>query len=79
MPSTPKLSDIWEHALTKILGYGSKSEAHTVLRLWVKHHKLEELYQLLSWDIEEFTSHGTLSSYMEKPNFEKSMPSTPLR
>ena len=79
MPSTPTLSDIWEHTLTNILRYDSKSETGRLLRFWVKHHKLEEYYQLLSWDIEEFTSHGALNSSMEKPNCEKSMPSTTLR
>ena len=41
--------------------------------------QLEEFCQLLSWDIEDFTTHGALSSYIEIPNCEKSMPSTPLR
>ena len=47
MPSTPKLSDIWEHTQTKMLGHCSKSETGEVLGLWVKHHKLEEFNQLL--------------------------------
>ena len=62
-----------------MFGHGSKSETGIVLRLWVKHYELEEFSQLLSCDIEEFTSHGALSSYMEKPNCEKPMLSTPLR
>ena len=70
MPSTPTLSDIWEHTLTNIFRYDSKSETGKLLRSWDKHHKLEQFYQLLSWDIEEFTSHGALNSYMEKPNCE---------
>ena len=70
MSSTSKLSDIWECTLTRVLRHGSKSETGIVLRLCVKHHKLEEWYQLLSWDIEEFTRHGGLSSYMETPNCE---------
>ena len=41
------LSDIWEHTLVKILGHGSTSETGIVLRLWVRHHELEEFYQLL--------------------------------
>ena len=57
MPSTPKLSETLEHTLTKMLGHGSKSETGRVLKLWVKHHKLQEFIQLLSWDNEEFTSH----------------------
>ena len=65
MPSTPKLSDIWECTLARILGHDCKSETGRVLKFWVRHHKLEEFYQLLSWDLEEFTSHGALSSHME--------------
>ena len=66
MPSTPKLSDIWEYTLTEMLGYESKSETTEVLRLWVKNHQLEAFNQLIIWDVDEFTDHGALSSYMEK-------------
>ena len=79
MPSTPKLSDIWEYTLTEVLGHDSKSDTGRLLRFWVKHHKLEEFYQLLLLDAEEFTSHGALSSYMKSTNCSKPMPSTPLR
>ena len=68
MPSTLKLSDIWESTLTEMLGHDSKRETGKVLRCWVKHHKLEQFYQLVSWDNEEFTSLGGLSSYIKKPN-----------
>ena len=67
-PSTPTLSGIWEHMLTNILRYDSQSETGRLLRLWVRNHKLEQFCQLLSWVIEEFTSHGALNSYMEQPN-----------
>ena len=66
MPSTAKLSDIWEYTLTEILGHDSKSETGQILRLWVKHHRIEEFYQLLSWDVKGFTCHGSLSSYIWK-------------
>ena len=48
-----------------MLGHDSKSETGKVLSFSVKCHKLEEFYQLLSWDVEEFTSHGALSYYIE--------------
>ena len=44
-----------------------------LLMFWVKHNQLEQFHHFLSWDIEEFTSHGALSSYMGKPNCEKSI------
>ena len=32
MPSTPKLSDVWEYTLTELLGHDSKSETGKSLR-----------------------------------------------
>ena len=49
-----------------MLGHESKSETTDVLRLWVKNHQLEAFNQLIIWDVDEFTDHGALSSYMEK-------------
>ena len=81
MPSTPKLSDIWEHTVTEILGDDSKSDTGKSLRFWVKTHEIDECFHLLLWDVDDFTDHGGLSSYVEKPDSEESfhMPSTPLK
>ena len=71
MPPTTS-SDNWEHTLTSILRYDSKSETGRSLRFWVEHHKLEQ------WDMEEHKSWSIELTY-GKTNCEKSMPSTPLR
>ena len=42
MPSTPKLSDIWEYTLTEILGHDSKTNSGKSLRVWIKTHKIDE-------------------------------------
>ena len=52
--------------LTEMLGHDSKSDTGKTLRFWVKSHKIEEFYQLLLWDVDDFTDHGALSSYMDK-------------
>ena len=47
MPTSPKLSDIWEYTLTEMLGHDSKSDPAKTLRFWVETHKIGEFYQLL--------------------------------
>ena len=47
MPSTPKLSDIWEYTPTEMLGHDSKHDTGKTSRSYVKSHKIRELYQLL--------------------------------
>ena len=81
MSSTPNLSDIWEYALTEMLGHDRKSDTGKSLRILVKTHILEEFYHLLLWDVADFTDHGVLSSYMEEADREETflMPSTPLK
>ena len=51
-----------------MFGHDSKSEIGKSLRCWVKAHKLEEFYQLLLWDVDDFAycGDGVLSSYMKK-------------
>ena len=34
-------------------------------------HKIEEFYQLVLWDVDDFTDHGALSSYIEKSDSEE--------
>ena len=52
MPSTPKLSDILEY--TEMLDHDSRSDSGKPLRFWVKTHKIDEFYQLLLWDVDDF-------------------------
>ena len=81
MPSTPKLSDIWEYTPTEMFGHDSKSDTVKSLRFWAKTHQMDEFYQLLLWDIDNFIDNGVFSSYMEKADSEKSfhMACTPLK
>ena len=64
-----------------MLGHDSKSDTGKSLSFWVKTHIIDEFYQLLCWDVDDFTDHGALSSYMEKIGSEETfqMPSTPLK
>ena len=64
-----------------MLGHDNKSDTGKSLRFWVKTHKIDEFYQLLLWDVDDFTDHGALSSYIEEVDSEETfhMPSTPLK
>ena len=81
MPSIIHLSTIWEHTLTEILNHDNKTEVGIIMRAWVKHNKLEDMSDLLIYDLNDFTPTGTLCHYKESPEAEetKSMPSTPLK
>ena len=80
MPTSPKLSGIWEYVLTEMLAHDGKSDTGKTLRFWVKTHKIEEFCHLLLWDVDD-TDQGALSSYMEKADSEETfqMPATPLK
>ena len=64
-----------------MFGHDSKSDIVKSLRYWDETHTLEEFYQLLLWDVGDFTDHGALSSYMQKADSEETfnMPSTCLK
>ena len=51
MPSNINLSTIWEHTLTEILNHGNKTEMGIVMRSWVKHNNLEDMSDLLIYDL----------------------------
>ena len=80
MPSIIDLSPIWEHTLTEILYHGNKSEMGIIMRSWVKHNNLEDMSDLLIYDLNDFTPGGTLCCYKETAEAEetKLMPNTPL-
>ena len=65
MPSIIHLSTIWEHILTVILNHNNKTEVGTIMRSWVKHYKLEDMTDLLMYDLNDFTPTGTLYYYKE--------------
>ena len=80
MPSIINLSPIWEHTLTEILNHGNKTEMGIIMRSWVKHNNLEDMSDLLIYDLNDFTPGGTLCCYKETAEAEetKRMPNTPL-
>ena len=49
-----KVSQLWEHTFTNLLGLEPTSEPGTALRLWVHHPSVLDLLDLVSWDQEEF-------------------------
>ena len=81
MPSITNLSPIWEHTLTKILNHGNKTEMGIIMRSWVKHNNLEDMFDLLIYDLNDFTPGGSLCHYKETAEAEetKLMPNTPLK
>ena len=81
MPSIINLSSIWEHTLTEILNHGNKTEVGIIMRSWVKHNNLEDMSDLLIYDLNDFTLGGTLCHYKETAEAKetKIMPNTPLK
>ena len=81
MPSIINLSHIWEHTLTQILNHGYKTDMGIIMRSWVKHNNLEDMSDLLIYDLNFFTPGGTLCHYKETAEAEdtKLMPNTPLK
>ena len=81
MPSIIHLNTIWEHTLTEILNHDNKTEVGIIMRAWVNHNKLEDMSDLLIYDLNDFTPTGTLCHYKETAEAEetKMMPNTPLK
>ena len=81
MPSIINLSSIWEHTLTEILNHGNKTEVGIIMRSWVKHNNLEDMSDLLIYDLNDFTPGGTLCHCKEtaEATETKLMPNTPLK
>ena len=81
MPSIIHLSTVWEHTLTEILNHDNKTEVGIIMRAWVKHYMLEDMTDLLIYDLNDITPSGTLCNYKETAEAEetKIMPNTPLK
>ena len=77
MPSIRHLSTV----CSEILNHANKTEAGIIMRAWVKHNKLEDMTDLLIYDLNDFTPTGTLCNYKETAEAEetKIMPNTPLK
>ena len=71
MPSIIHLNTIWEHTLTEILNHYNKTEVGI----------LEDMSDLLIYDLNDFTPAGTLCHYKETSEAEetKIMSNTPLK
>ena len=48
-----RLSTVWEHSFTNLLGYDPSTEAGKTLRQWVHFQGVHSLLDLLSWDPRE--------------------------
>ena len=81
MRSIKTLCSIWEHTLTEILSHGNKTELGIIMRSWVKHDGLEDMYELLIHDLNDFTPTGSLSQYKVSVEAEETKPMslTPLK
>ena len=66
MPSIIHLSTIWEHTLNEILNHDNNTEVGIIMRSWVKHNKIEDMTDLLIYDLNDFTPSDTLCYYKEK-------------
>ena len=49
----PRLSPVWEHSLTTLLGCDPTSEPGITLRKWICFQGAHHILDLLSWDQEE--------------------------
>ena len=49
----PRLSPVWEHSLTILLGHDPTSDPGMALRHWVHFQGVHNILDLLSWDQEE--------------------------
>ena len=81
MLSIIHLSTVWEHTLFEIHNHDNKTEVEIIMRAWVKHNKLEDMSDLLIYDLNDFTPTGTFCHYKETAEAEetKIMPNTPLK
>ena len=81
MHSIINLSPIWEQTLTDILNHGNKTEMGIIMGSWVKHNNLEDISDLLIYDLNDLTPGGTLCQCKETAEVEeiKAMPNTPVK
>ena len=49
----PRVSPLWEHSLTTLLGHDPTSDLGIALRQWVHFQGVHNILDLLSWDQEE--------------------------
>ena len=61
--SLPRLSPVWEHSLTNLLGSDPTNDAGRSLRQLVAYQRVHTLLDLLSWDPEETKSDPSQTLY----------------
>ena len=66
MQSIFYLDAIWEHTITEILNHDNKSDVGSMIRTWVKPHKLENVSSLFNHSPDKFTPSSPLPYYKEK-------------
>ena len=59
----PRLSTVWEHSITTLLGHDHTTEPGMALRHWVHFQGVHFLLDLLSWDPEELKAVPTQQVY----------------
>ena len=59
----PRLSTVWEHSLTKLLGHDPTREAGRILGQWVHFQGVHSLLDLLSSDPEEIKADPSQTAY----------------
>ena len=82
MEETIRLSDLWEHTITKVFKLDPKYKVDQMIRQWVIYNKLEDFNSLLNYTDEDFKPYGggNLSYYKENgDSVVKMMPTTPLQ
>ena len=60
MSENIKLSDLWEHTITKIFKHDPESELGIKIRQLVIYNKLENFNSILNYPIDDFTPSGNL-------------------
>ena len=58
-----KVSPLWEHTLTNLLGLEPTSEPGTALRLWVHYQSVPDLLDLSTWEQEDFKTNPSQHIY----------------
>ena len=59
MPAILHLNHTWEHTLTEILNYDSKTQMGIIMRAWVKDNNMEDFSTMLSYTADKFTPTGS--------------------
>ena len=59
----PRVSPLWEHSLTNLLGHDPISDPRIALRQWVHFKGVHNILDLLSWDQEELKTIPTQQIY----------------